>query len=405
MKRIVLILLLTLFPLLVHAQPEPQPETFIIDRIDVAAGTRVPVQIVRSELRLQQERAYSEADLRGAIARVRRLPFVFDASYRLEPSVTTPFRWTLIVEIIDIAPATFAVDAIADEEGHTRYDATLGGNVFLPGGHVVDASVVTGGFSEGGISAHSLRLSYTAYDLLDRPGAFAIISIDKTYLRNDESGQPDLGPSLTLGYPLTATQTLLFRAAQSGRRMEQELEDFDDPLVSDVASRFLELLWRRDTTDDPFFTRSGSLVTFGPSWTNNHFTGTFLLDDELEPFDRTSDAYALQATGSKYLPLGLRNTIFGRLRAHGTVERTREAESELSFRRDSHATEAILGMARNLTMTNRLHTRLELSAGLRHLATESLGPTTTSTTQQATATWMLRHRWTTVRVSVVYEWE
>ncbi|HEX7150632.1 MAG TPA: hypothetical protein VF618_04020 [Thermoanaerobaculia bacterium] len=399
MKRLLLILF---FPLFAQAQ------SYVIERVDIDGATRVPIQIVRSELRLQQERAYTDAELQAAVARVKRLPFVFHASYRVEPSLITPQRWVLIVEVIDSAPVTFDLDANVNQDGDSAYDFDLGGSLFLPGANVLDATITTGGFSEGGVSAHSLRLSYSAYDLLDRPGAFAVVSVEKTYLRNDDEGQPDLSPSVLLGYPLTPNQTLLFNATLSGRRTERELEDFDDPWVTDVAARTFELLWRRDTTDDPFFTVAGTFLEFGPKWSHFDISGNVPVDDELDEIEQSRDTYALLLNGAAFVPLGERNTTFLRVNGSAANERFRDLELEDGGdfpSNDTWSATAVAGVARNIIMTERVHSRVELSAGVRRYDFEGLPGEFSATQKVASAGWTLRHPWTTIRVVLSYDWE
>ena len=65
------------------AQALEEPARFLIERITVEGPKEAAANIVRAETLLREGGTYTEAELRQAIYRVQRLPFVLDASFSL----------------------------------------------------------------------------------------------------------------------------------------------------------------------------------------------------------------------------------------------------------------------------------------------------------------------------------
>jgi hypothetical protein len=242
---IVLVLALPLF-----AQPKQ-----VVSRIDVRGS--VPAAIIISQSALVEGRGYTPADLDAAIARLRRLPFVHDARYALEGE-------TLVIQIDGATPFFFDVQALSDRfELNTNRFATAsgGGRVFLGTGGVAVGSV-SKLFDSGGDTASRAQVGYSHYGI-GGTRLFASADAEAT-LTWAEGFRPDPSWRLTLGYPLTVRQTISATAARSGFRDRRSIlgEDFESRL--DTTS--INLRWAYDTTDDPLFTRSGSLVSATPSW-------------------------------------------------------------------------------------------------------------------------------------------
>ncbi|HEX6178845.1 MAG TPA: hypothetical protein VF057_10840, partial [Thermoanaerobaculia bacterium] len=73
-----------LFVLLALAVPLSAQQPIVIEGIEVQHPSGIPDRIIVSESRLTPGRSYTEEEITQATYRVRRLPFVFRASYRLE---------------------------------------------------------------------------------------------------------------------------------------------------------------------------------------------------------------------------------------------------------------------------------------------------------------------------------
>ena len=77
--------------------------SFLIESITVAGAVRSSDRIVIAETRLREGRTYTEGELRDAMARIQRLPFVIDADFRLGKG-TAVGRYVLIITIREMKP-------------------------------------------------------------------------------------------------------------------------------------------------------------------------------------------------------------------------------------------------------------------------------------------------------------
>ena len=86
-------------------------QSFVIERVEVTAAHARPA-IVRAETRLVAGRAYTVEQLDRAVYRVRRLPFIVDATYSLEAgqSRTVTVRFSPTAE----GPATGTLSLFGD---------------------------------------------------------------------------------------------------------------------------------------------------------------------------------------------------------------------------------------------------------------------------------------------------
>src|SRR3954469_2979572 len=96
-----------LFVLLAGALPvwsdeaAPEPARFLIEKITVAGPKAAAANIVRAETLLRTGESYTEDELRQAVYRVHRLPFVLDASFSLRKGS----RRGAYELLIEVAPA------------------------------------------------------------------------------------------------------------------------------------------------------------------------------------------------------------------------------------------------------------------------------------------------------------
>src|SRR5688500_11129344 len=101
MRPLVLVLcLFSAFSALAQA-----PTRYRLERI-IVENSNISEDIVRGESRLEEEQSYTEEDFRQALYRIRRLPFVTDAVYRIEPGVTSGGT-ALVIRILDVPPAFY----------------------------------------------------------------------------------------------------------------------------------------------------------------------------------------------------------------------------------------------------------------------------------------------------------
>jgi outer membrane protein assembly factor BamA len=64
-------------------EPSSEPTRFLIEKITVEGPKAAAANIVRTESLLREGGSYSEEQLRQAIYRIHRLPFVLDARFSL----------------------------------------------------------------------------------------------------------------------------------------------------------------------------------------------------------------------------------------------------------------------------------------------------------------------------------
>src|SRR5215212_4442734 len=95
--------------------------SFLIESITVAGAVRSSDRIVIAESRLREGRTYTEAELRDAMARIQRLPFVIDTDFRLGKG-TAVDRYILIITIREMKPFFVTARSAPTWSLDDRYD-------------------------------------------------------------------------------------------------------------------------------------------------------------------------------------------------------------------------------------------------------------------------------------------
>jgi hypothetical protein len=263
MKRVLIALLLIALPAFA------QEQRFVLERIEVRNTARVSPQVLVAETTLREGRAYSEDDIRNAVARLERLPFVFKAGYTIENNV-------LVISVTEMKPLSFLLDArgIAVKNPTTANDfdydftdpATPWPDVAAGVRWVVGGSGVAHfgmpvlrrrqGF---GNNYTAYELGYTQYRLLGtRLFATAIVRSP-----SDSLSEGTFTPEFIAGLPLTPAQTVTV--------------DFEDTLFRDAelnilgttfrdlhAERTITVAWTYDTTNEPYAPSRGTFVEIAP---------------------------------------------------------------------------------------------------------------------------------------------
>jgi hemolysin activation/secretion protein len=252
-----LLLLLALAPRGAAAQEPPKflIETIVVQGVQRAAGR----QIVTDESLLKPGQTYSEQELRLAVYRIKRLPFVVDAEFSLRKG-SERGAYELVVTVEEATPIFFSAEADAQRAQQTDFFTgkqrtttvwqkfgTIGGREFVGSHGLAYGSVQKAQHQDG----EFLRAGYTQYDLFGA-GSFASAEIDST---EGVKGVDQLQAALFGGVPLTAAQSL--RATLSWGRAKTSFGN--DAVINDV-SRYVDLAWVYNTTDDPLFPMSGSLA-------------------------------------------------------------------------------------------------------------------------------------------------
>ncbi|HEV7242793.1 MAG TPA: hypothetical protein VGQ36_26435 [Thermoanaerobaculia bacterium] len=390
-----------------------QETRYRLERV-VVEGSNIDVDIIRAETRLDEEKSYTDEDFRQAVYRIRRLPFVTDAVYRVEPGVTGGGS-TLVIRILDTTAIYYGINVasqrVSDGDSETTGDALLGGRWLLDNLGVVEGAVQKAEGDDGFLAG----FAYRAYDIYGT-GGFASLAVSQRF-----KGEPfyyDPTPVLALGYPLTQRQTLTLTASRFKQRIPRDFDvngddDADDDDDADLddnrtltdrdRTQFAELRWWYETHDDPIFTTRGVQLSFGPRWSSletvTEAYDTVLKDVVATETESTAFGFALDAAGHR--PLTRRNSVF--LRVGGDVARTDETELEF------------LNGAARIGLTHDFHSysddvirpfraRIEFGAGYRGaIFRPASGPEIRNTSAFGEAAFVMRHRWGSIRLSALYD--
>ncbi len=290
-RSILSLALLVLAALPIAAQEEPPPETarFLIETITVEGPKEAAANIVKAETLLRSGESYTERDLRLAVYRIHRLPFVLDATFALRKGSrrgayelvisVQPAHWFFFDHWIRAFTFEHPLD-LGDETFHgDRTSVSIGG--------VVGARLFVGRSGElfGAFdSRDGLQLGFTQYDLLHR-GILASagvsrelccvtevlpLALDPTFSSwtFDSSLKLSLGMSIPLGGRQSFQVSLSDRRGEAGSH-RGVLEDTPDRVrqlfgqSGDLEYQRAEGKWVYDTSDDPFLPTSGISVSAG----------------------------------------------------------------------------------------------------------------------------------------------
>lgn len=290
------------------AAQSPDPPRFLLESIVVEGVQRDAVrEIVAAESLLKPGREYTEQELREAVYRIKRLPFVVDAEFSLRKgSERGSYQLVVTVEETRLVFYSAHVGGVYDGDnlrvgpGEDRVDwgasATAGGRWFVGSQGLVFGSVE--GFDTVGPA--SAQVGYTRYNLFGR-GGFASIAL-ATDVSDENSGEA-YGSSLSLGIPIVGNHSL--RADLSWFQRKDEF--FGTTFRNEGEN--LGLSWIYDTTDDPLFPTSGTRLTSEARYSR--------LEEAVQgPFpgnDFSQEAIGLEVVGRRHWALTHRQSVFAEL--------------------------------------------------------------------------------------------
>ena len=299
-------------PTTVRAAPSDLPQ-FHIAGISVEGLRHVSPGIVVAATLLRPGIAYTEEELRQAVDRVERLPFVLAADFSLRKgSVRDTFE--LVVTVTETS--TFFVSAdIATAVGFGNFEPTA-----IP---TVGARTFLGGYSEVAVTAATsaitrhdtprdlhLQASYTHHNLFSRSvaGTLTLTHYTPEY---DFSGT-STGLDVRFVVPLGGDHAL--RLGLGTRRAYQPDCSgivYDYPCHGDSGTTTGGADWLFDSTDDPFTPRRGSRLEAGGTyfsyWTEKSWGEQ---SEQEDPPDETYQSHRLHLEAMSFLPLW-RNQAFG----------------------------------------------------------------------------------------------
>lgn len=341
-----------------------------VSRIEVRGN--VPAPIVVAQSALSEGRGYSTSDLDAGIARLRRLPFVYDARYVLDGD-------TLRIEVTGETPLFAEIDAFGLK---SEVDESAGALVSAGGRHFLGASVVearVSNFFGEGDDPRDAQLRYSHYSI---GGTRLFAAVTGSFELNEAEGfESDPAFALLAGYPLTVRQTITASAYRTGRTSRMPLEVTDVETEEEITGTSLR--WTFDTTDDPYFARRGTMLSAGPSLTryDSEFSFEFTPPPPFDPIvisgGTAGDIRSLDAELTHFQPFRARGAFFGNA-AVSFVESEFELRNndEEPLRDESESTTLRLSLGyghnffdREAPLTNGRH-RIEIAAAASRFDTD-----------------------------------
>jgi hypothetical protein len=399
------LLVAVMMGLLASAAAAQEPRFFIqsiaVDGLRYASET---VVVTESHLRVGNE--YSESDLRDAIARITRLPFVFDASFALEKGSV---RDTYVLRILlrENKPLFGSIDwshsrisGLEDEEGTrlTERHVVVGGRWFVGGNGLIHGTVEP--------SREQFSLGYVRYRLL---GTGASVAATVGYEQRDApqanaqaerfTRTDDLTFNVTLAAPLGGNHSVRMSWDRKTVPFRFATGFFDNPDIHIVKfhADAARLAWLYDTTDDPLFPMSGTRATAGAAFVELPYRDPLAIHEANDQrFTRELRRDVSASVARHWEPLPQHSVMAGA--SYLTQEHRGIRTSEYL----AHAGYA--AMLRESPMNSRLgDLRLEGEAAYLHL---SYGPANSTGYSTLRASLAYRSEWGVARFSIQYiGWE
>ena len=326
---------------------------FFIETIVVEEAERFSTSIILAESLLEEEKEYTEQELREAVFRIVRLPLILDAEFSLRKG-TERGKFELVIRVEEARRWFFGLDvrdtiwnrpisvAGTTTSNETTTSTVLAGRRFSIGRYGVFFAALGG--SDG-----SLNLGYSQHNLLNRK---ILLSLSYAFagcggVRTDPTDEGDEGcrtelfdlgldPTLatwsntgsshrlrlSLGIPVEGNKSIRlaasFRDTEFGlrrRAFEPNPSRFD--LFEDRQELDLGASWVFDSVDDPLFPTTGKRWDAGISLRSLRADVTAIQVASPGATQRVrmkSLEYGLRFEGSRYLPVGRRHTVWGKAR-------------------------------------------------------------------------------------------
>ena len=370
------------------ASSESAVPTFFVERVEISGVERVSAAVIAAESRLTEGREYNEQQLHAANDRLRRLPFVLDATFALQKGSERD-RYVLVISIKEAKPFFYRADLVVAPR-HSSDAIT----VFSPNDAVVGARFFAGtrgAFHFGMLTRYErrpfsksftlLQAGYTHYDVLGT-GALATVAINQVLSLPTTN---KLLPEALIAVPVSPNQTVT--VSYTARAVPSEDE------------RVVEARWSYNTTNDPFFPTRGSLLSVGP-------VASFV-DGSVRPpggaggVPFESRAVGLELEGKRHWELGFAMSLGAEMLA-GFANIRQRRNGIISDSTQSYG-EGVLRLSRALSTDPQSPSRIELTLRRSGNAAQRSGRESTGVTEMSVS-WAKRNAWGALRLGAGYTW-
>jgi hypothetical protein len=388
--KIALRVVLLLF-LVVPARGE-ETARFLIERIDVRHLVHASPEVIKSELRLREGQTVTENELRDAGSRIKRLPFVLDATFSLERGSVRD-AYVLVINVNETRPLFYLSEIVPYARARNSirnadFASLLGARIFAgPSGvfHLAFVAAQSERPFEQDFTS-TIQAGYTRYGLF-RNRAFATLTINRDIESSRTHGATL--PGGVIGVALAANETLT---------ISYTADDLTDA-QSRRADRVIESRFAYDTTNEPFFPTNGSQLSVAPIVALTDRSG-----QQSGPFTIHDTAAGFEFRGARYWPLG--GTFSLGAAGEGGIVHVRRHSSGVDTFANANVRygSATLRLSRAIGDVNSdSDRRLELSARYVPKGGYYLLPPR-DTGALLSVTWVRRNAWGVLRFGLGYAW-
>lgn len=388
-------------------------ERFTIERIEIRNALRIDAGLLAAETLLREGSEVSEEDVRAAVRRLMRLPFVFTAGYALEPGSADTRRVVVIsVRVNDrywfLLDGRFGqVNQPVDMLDYEFPDPTADWKHAAVG---VRWLFGDGGLAHFGMTVlrnrHPFRKNYSAWELgYTRHQIFGMPAFATVIVRSpvDSLEEKTFSPEVVVGMPLTANQTV---------RLEFEDTTFvkgtvrigGAPLRDLHAERMLSASWTFDTTNEPYTPMRGTFVKVEPFvWMEEQTSFSGRAGQPFVTIARHSTAHGLDLSAERHWQVSEASSFSAELAAGWASVHARQNPDDVAGDvRWEPSFELIQG-----GYTRKIRgSYVELKGGvvLRQVGGDDADrfSDTTGTTYEASASWMRRYSRGALRIGFAY---
>jgi hypothetical protein len=289
------------------------PPAFRVERIVVEGVASAAARgIVIAESRLREGQAYTEAELRDAVYRVKRLPFVVDADMALAKG-SERGAYELAITVESVKPIAFSIDLLSAGENpddfpyeRERFQSygtgTLSARQFVGPRGLLFGSVQRSDDNDFG---EIVQVGYTQYGDV-RPGAYVSAAVSSQL--GERYGSDDFQATLQSGVPLVGNHALRASVARTESKSVVRFPGGGHMEIRDTSSE-AALEWIFDSSDDPLVPTDGTRASAGAAYGETRFSRT----GNTQPFDviidTNIDHWAWHADGKRWWPLTPRQSI------------------------------------------------------------------------------------------------